>query len=173
MTASADGNTRLLLELEAHREALRDFIGAAEALRAEEWNSPRHGEKWSPAQVADHLRLVYVTIGKELAGESGFRIRTPWWLRWFFRLRYLPAILRHGRFPAGVPAMREIRPAAGPFDRADLLGALLREGERFMSSVGSARHGRITHPLLGRLGLVDGLVFTTQHLRHHHKQISA
>ena len=162
-------------EIETHREALGAFIGAAEALPADAWNARRHGDKWSPAQIAEHLRLSYETVRAEVEGRGGFRVRTKWWQQRLFRFRYLPQILRYGRFPQGVGATREIRPGDGPFDRRELLDALRSEGEHFLASATSDRivNASVTHPYLGKLGLVEGMRFMTQHLRHHHAQIVA
>ena len=161
------------LEMEAQREALAAFLATAASLSPETWNTPREGDKWSPAQIAEHLRLAYATLRSELAGQGGFRIRTKPWQRWLLRFTHLRRILRTGRFPGGVPATREIRPAAGPYDRDELLSALREEGARFAQAVASApADSTITHPFLGRLALRDGVRFTAQHIRHHHAQIA-
>jgi hypothetical protein len=163
----------LNLEMEAQRAALDAFIATAASLAPESWNAPRGSDKWSPAQVSEHLRLAYATIRSELAGQAGFRIRTKPWQRWLLRFTHLPRILRTGRFPAGVPAPREIRPAAGPYDRDQLLSALREEGELFAQAVAAApAASAITHPFLGRLALRDGVRFSAQHIRHHHAQIA-
>ena len=164
---------KLAAEVEAHREALKAFVATADTVSDDAWNARRPGDKWSPAQIAEHLRLTYVTVQAELAGRGGFRVRTKWWQQRFFRVLYLPRILRRGSFPKGVPATREIRPGDGPFDRRELLDALQSEGERFLASATSERivNARVTHPYLGKLGLVEGMRFMTQHLRHHHAQL--
>lgn len=173
-TASAPGAGDLRDEIEAHRRALRDFIATAEAIAPAAWNAPAAGGKWSPAQVAEHLRLSYATSRAELAGRPGFRVRTTWWQRRIGRLLHLPRILAAGRFPAGVPAVREIRPGEGPFDRRELLAAFRDEGERFLADAAAAagdRRATITHPFLGSLTLRQGVRFLAQHVRHHHAQI--
>jgi hypothetical protein len=160
-------------EIRAHREALRAFIDDSNAVPLEAWNEARAIDKWSPAQVAEHLRLTYTTLLDELEGRGGFRIRTRWWQRWLIRVRYLRSILQEGRFPAGVPATREIRPAAGPYDRQGLHSALIRDGESFIRAVENAPSDSVlTHPFVGQVALLDGMRFATQHIRHHHKQIA-
>lgn len=164
----------LAAEVEAHREALGAFIATADGLPGEAWNARRPGDKWSPAQVAEHLRLSYEIVHAEFEGRGGFRVRTKWWQQRLFKILYLPKILRRGSFPKGVPATREIRPGDGPFERRELLDALRVAGERFLATATSERivNSRLTHPYLGRLGLVEGMRFMTQHLRHHHAQIA-
>lgn len=159
-------------EVEAHRRVLEGFLAVAERIDAEAWNVPAAEGKWSPAQVVDHLRVTYVVVRQELAGGQGARVRTPWWRRLVLRRLFLPRILESGRFPKGVPAVREIRPGPGPFDRRDLLAALRREGEGFLADAeAAATRAGITHPFLGRLGVGEGVRFTAQHLRHHQAQL--
>lgn len=173
-TARGAVSARLERELADHREALLAFVATAQGLSLEAWNAARAGDKWSPAQIAEHLRLTYVAVRAELAGQGGLRVRTKWWQQRLFRLLFLPRILKQGRFPKGVPAMREIRPAGGPFDRAQVLAALQSEGEGFIAAVRtSTGKERVTHPYLGPLGVDDGVRFLTQHLRHHHAQMGA
>ena len=168
-------STRLERELADHREALLAFIATAEGMSGEAWNAARPGDKWSPAQIAEHLRITYTQVFAELAGQGGMRVRTKWWQRRFFRFVYLGRILNQGRFPEGVRAVRELRPGDGPFDRAQTLAALRSEGDAFVASVRTSRTGnaRVTHPFLGPLGLDDGVRFLTQHIRHHHAQVGA
>lgn len=94
---SGDGNERrhsrraadLQLESEMHREALGDFVATAEAVAPADWNAPVQEKKWSPAEITEHLRLSYVAVRAELAGQAGMRIRTRWWQQRLFRLLYL------------------------------------------------------------------------------------
>jgi hypothetical protein len=162
-------------EVDAHRRVLEGFLAVAEGVDAEAWNVPAAEGKWSPAQVVDHLRVTYTVVRQELAGGEGARVRTPWWRRLVLRRLFLPRILESGRFPEGVPAVREIRPGPGPFDRLELLAALRREGERFLADAEAAAAtagAGITHPFLGRLGVGEGVRFTAQHVRHHQAQVA-
>jgi len=161
----------LQTELEAHRQAVVHFVAAAECVDAAEWNAQRRAGAWSPAQIAEHLRLAYVTVCAGLHGRPGFRVRTNWWQRRLLRLFYLRAILDEGRFPRGVPATSETRPGSGPFDRSLLLADLRREAEEFMTVVASSRSVSITNPLLGELALLDGIRLLTQHVHHHRSQL--
>src|SRR5262245_47810066 len=172
MAATPEGTERLQAGLAAHERALRDFIASAQKIQSSAWNLPMHAGKWSPAQVAEHLRLSYTTVRAELSGHGGFRVRTTWWRQRLLRVLYLSRILKSGRFPKGVPATREVRPAGGPFDRQQLLLALRQEGEQFVQEVRLASdRATISHPFLGKLALADGLRFLTQHIGHHQGQI--
>lgn len=161
-------------ELSSHREALEAFISTIESLDHAVLNSRPATGKWSPAQVTEHLRLTYVILLAELEGEGGFRVRTKWWQQRLLRLRYLRQILHRGQFPKGVPATREIRPEDGPFERAEVVAKLRAEAERFLRvvPVAAQRAGVcVTHPFLGKVGVLPGLRFTTQHICHHHRQV--
>lgn len=167
---SADA--RLNSEVQAHREALNAFVLDAEKVPPDLWNAPRPGDKWSPAQITEHLRLSYVAASGELAGKGGLRMRTRRWQQWFLRPLYLTPILRKGRFPKTVPTIREIKPESSPFDREELLAAFREEGESFLRAVVEAPStSRISHPFLGYLNRPDAVRFLAQHIRHHHAQI--
>lgn len=157
----------------AHRDAVAAFAATATQLTPDAWNAAPAPDKWSPAQVAEHLRLTYTIVRAELEGRGGFRIRTSWWQQRLFQWFYLPRILARARFPRGVPAVREIRPGPGPYDRTRMLEDLASESEVFLTQVrgiiGSNR--LVSHPFLGRLDPMSGLQLVTQHMRHHHAQL--
>lgn len=162
------------MTLPPHLEVLDGFIRAAEQVPADAWNRAPADDSWSPAQVAEHLRLTYVVTRPELRGGQGFRVRTSRWKQWLFQFLFLRRITEQGRFPAHVPAVREIRPAPGPYDRAALLAALRDEGEQFDREFTAVRDAdvRLSHPFLGHLKPADALALTTQHIRHHQKQLA-
>jgi hypothetical protein len=140
-----------------------------------QWSTPREPGKWSPAQIAEHLRLTYVVTRSELRGGQGMRQRAPWYLAPLLRLRHVGGILRNGRFPDGAPAVREIRPGDEARPREPLLAELAAEGEGFLADGAEAvRRGEVTgvtHPFFGKLDLDRGLRLATAHLRHHEAQV--
>ena len=158
-----------------HREALASFLAAAEALSEASWNAPRAPGKWSPAQIAEHLRLTCETIQAELERRGGFRVRTGWVRRSLLRAVVMPRILRSRRFPQGAPAVREIRPdAAARPDRRETLDALRRRADSLVAALEAADPERVpsvTHPFFGRLDPLKGLDLSTIHVQHHHAQI--
>jgi hypothetical protein len=158
-----------------HRRALADVLAAFRTLTAEQWRSPREPGKWSPAQIAEHLRLTYEVTTSELAGGQGMRLRAPWFVRPLLRLRFQGKILRNGQFPEGAPAVREIRPPDAARPREEALADLESAAERFMTAGAEAdRNGRVrkvTHPFFGRFDLDTGLRLGTAHVRHHEAQV--
>lgn len=162
-------------EVGVHRRALDDFLASASAVPAAEWNSPRAPDKWSPAQVAEHVRVTYGTVLSEIGGGQGMRLRTSWLKRTLLRRLVMPWMLRTRRFPRGAPAVREIRPGVGPFDQAEVLAGLRAEGDRFLTTVAALDLGRfagITHPFFGRMEPVAGLRLLTLHTQHHQAQLA-
>lgn len=158
-----------------HQHAVEEFIDAARAVPDRDWERPLDNEKWSPAQVAEHLRLTYVTVASEMAGGSGLRIRSPWLLRVLLRWRILPRILATGTIPGGAKAPREIRPGEGPFDREQVLAALATSAK--VAEEALVRHwsdgaGHMTHHIFGKLNPSTAMRFATVHTRHHARQIA-
>lgn len=140
------------------------------------WDAAPAAGAWSPAQIAEHLRLTYVVVGEQLAGGVGLRVRTPWWIRPLIRWRFLAGILQQGRIPAGARAPREIRPGDGPFPRASLLASLAQEARHTQEALASRwnDHGCVmTHHVFGDLTPPQAMRFAAVHLRHHAKQLGA
>ena len=157
-----------------HAAAVADFLDAARAIPDDAWERPLSSGRWSPAQVAEHVRLAYVIIQNELAGGTGLRIRTPWWLRTLLRWKLLPQILATGKLPAGAKASSEIRPGNGPFPRTALLDALqvaANVAEESIVRRWDERGAGITHHVFGHVALPRAMRFLTVHTAHHTRQL--
>jgi hypothetical protein len=154
-----------------HRASVLEFLAAARAVDEECWARPSAPGKWSPGQVAEHLRVTYEVLLRELRGGSGMRIRLPWWRRAVLRATVLPRIVARGRFPAGAPAVREIRPGDGPFDRAATLSGL----ETLAAALGEQLEARpgasLSHAFFGKMTAPVGLRVLAAHNRHHAAQL--
>jgi len=158
----------------AHAAAITAFLVAARKLPETAWERPMSAGKWTPAQVAEHLRLTYVVLQNELAGGTGLRIRTPWLIRQLLRLRILPRILATGRLPAGARASSEIRPGNGPFPRDQVLDALqvaANVAEESVARRWDERGAGITHHVFGHVDLPRAMRFLTVHTDHHTRQL--
>jgi hypothetical protein len=167
--------TRLVLEEVAaeHRAAIEAFARTAESLDIAAWNRPRDEGKWTPAQIVQHLILSYEAGLRELEGGAGLTVVVPWWKRVALRWTILPRILA-GRFPAGAPAPREIRPKTSPESPEAAVGHLRACAERFAAGICEAdRAACLTHPYFGRLKGPQILRFLAVHARHHHGQLPA
>jgi hypothetical protein len=158
-----------------HRHAVAAFVAAARAVPARAWNQPTAPGKWSPAQIAEHVRLAYAAFDAELAGGQGLRLRSSWWIRPFLRLVYLRSIVRTGRMPRPVVAPREARPGAGPFDQqATLAGfeANVAAVEQKLTMRHGTRAPVLTHPYFGGLDVTHAWRFLTVHTDHHRRQFA-
>lgn len=132
--------------------------------------------KWTPAQVAEHLRLTYAALLNETTtGRPALRLRVPWWLRPILRWRFLPIVLERRVMPKGARAPREIAPGAGPFDRDATLAAIARDAAAWEEAFGAALArggGQLTHHVFGRLAATEAARFVIVHTAHHARQIA-
>jgi uncharacterized damage-inducible protein DinB len=160
---------------EDHQATVAEFVAAAGALTPEQWRHPVALDKWSPSQLAEHVRLTYEVFATELAGGQGLRVRTSWWMRTYLRLRYLRHLLRTGLVPRDrVPAPRAVRPGPGPFEQGAVLEGIRNAARRFEAQLHSRWHsggGVITHHLFGKLSPSQALRFAAVHTRHHRAQL--
>jgi DinB superfamily len=158
-----------------HRQSIEAFVLAVHAVPEERWEQPLAEGQWTPAQVAEHLRLSYLIAGRELEGGEGLRVRLPWWMRLFVRLRYLGSILSKGRIPGKQRAPREIAPGPGPFERRATLAELGQRVRDLEAALGQ-RHRRgergLSHHFFGKLSPSDALRFLTVHNQHHLRQLT-
>jgi hypothetical protein len=155
-----------------HREAVAGCAATIRAVSPELWSRSPTADKWSPAEIAEHLAIAYEPALAELDGGSGMRILLPWWQRQALRWLVLPGILRGG-FPRRAPAPRELRPrgeAAGPDEAARRLSD---RAEAFLNRLARAEASgpaTITHAYFGRLSGLQAVKVLTSHANHHRKQ---
>ncbi len=158
-----------------HQRAVNDFLAAARAVPLERWEFAPDAPHWTPAQIAEHVRLTYEVVGAQFAGGPGLRVRTSWWVRTLLRWRFLNRILESGVFPSGARAPREIQPGSGPFDRETLLAGLERAArvtEERLISRWTDPTCVMTHHVFGELHPPQGARLVTVHTRHHATQLA-
>ena len=63
--------TELETAIADNRAAVEEFVAAARGLDAATWAAPRGESKWSPAQIAEHLAIVYEYNRKVVKGDGG------------------------------------------------------------------------------------------------------
>jgi hypothetical protein len=156
------------------RETVERFLASLAAVDEARWGAPSKPDKWSPAEVAEHLVLTYEAVIRELSGGVGMRLRLNWWKRLYIRARYLRPLLRHGSFPDRAPAVREVRPAGPARAKPELLAAFRERARAFDEGIAAAhRKGgfRMTHPFFGRLDTSDSVRLVDVHIEHHRKQL--
>ena len=152
---------------------LGDCAATIRAVPLAEWNSAREPGKWTTAEIAEHLRLVYRPAVEELSGGRGFTVRLPPWKQKIARWIALKRILR-GRFPRRAPAPRETRPTSHAATPEDAAVELTNAGAEFLGRLDEAvrtREVRVMHPYFGWLSARQTVVLLTSHARHHRAQL--
>lgn len=160
--------------IERHRTAIADYLQAASAIEEPVWRLPVGLNKWSPAQITDHLIRTYRILAEQVRGGRGIRIRYGFLLRQTLRLLLLPRIFRTRRLPGGARAPREILPGDSVIPRemaVRQLDELSREFEREILSRRNDRHLRLTHHVFGDIEPLKGVDFIAIHTEHHGRQL--
>lgn len=171
----APAMTELETQIADNRAAVEAFVATARGLDAAKWTAPRAAGAWSPAQIAEHLAIIYeynrrVVTGTAGKGAPGF-LRPL--LRWFVVDRTLTAgrFTRKGRAPAIFqPKATQAPPAAEVLAR--LMAAVTGLEADIRSGHPAGRH-TVAHPFFGTLQTTDWMRLQAIHARHHHDQITS
>jgi GNAT superfamily N-acetyltransferase len=157
--------------LRAHRLTVGGFLDHARALDLPQWNTPRAPGKWTPAQEAAHLALVYAAFTAPLRGGPPRALCVPAARAEELRRTVLPGILAGQAFPTGARAPEGTTPPEEPGDPRVLLPRLRAAAEEFEQAFRAAGAtspaARVVHPYFGPLPLLDLLGLLTAHTRHH------
>jgi len=157
-----------------HLDAVRDFVDVAAKYNPDGWLRSMDAGKWSPAEITEHLKLVYEGFLRELREGNGIKIQSSWLMRSFLRLAILPRIFKSGRLPKGAKSPSEVRPITVIEDRQQALTQFSLLAEEFQSELAKrmeSREPRLTHHLFGQMNGLEGLRFVTIHIVHHQKQL--
>lgn len=154
--------------------AVDEFVAAARALDAAKWAAPRGENRWSPAQIAEHLAIVYEYNRKVVKGEAGKgapRFLQPL-ARWFI----VDRTLKSGRFTRKGRAPGIFQPVAKTVgSQTDLLARLTAAVNGMESDIRSGHPGgrhTIAHPFFGPLPTTDWINLQAIHARHHRSQLT-
>ena len=157
-----------------HRAAIDSFAADFERVAPSEWERPLRPDKWSPAEIAQHLVVAYAPAMSELAGGRGYQRRLSPFMTRLARWIVLGGILSGKRFPAGGKSPPEARPV-GPFPPPAESAARLRSAaesfERTICEAHRAGRGRITNAYFGPLTAPQALKLVAMHAEHHRKQL--
>jgi len=165
--------TELETAIAENRAAVEEFVARARAVDTAKWTAARGEGQWSPAQVAEHLAIVYeynrkVVTGAAAKSAPGF-LRPL--LRWFIVVRTLKA----GRFTRKGRAPAIFQPSATPAAAPDVLARLTAAVKGFENDIRSGHpEGRhtVAHPFFGTLKTIDYLRLQAIHARHHRSQLT-
>jgi hypothetical protein len=166
--------TELETAMADNRAAVEEFVATARELNAATWAAPRGDKRWSPAQIAEHLAIVYEYNRKVVKGDAGRsapRFLQPL-ARWFIVDRTLKAgrFTRKGRAPRIFqPVAKTAAPASELLAR--LTSAVLGMQADIRSGHPAGRH-TIDHPFFGRVDMIDWMKLQAIHARHHRSQLT-
>ena len=169
--------TELETQIAHNRTAVEQFIATARGLDAMKWAAPRAAGAWSPAQIAEHLAIIYEynrAVVKGTAGKGAPAIFRPL-LRWFVVDRTLKAgrFRQKGRAPAIFrPTTTATSAPAAPDVLARLMTAVTGLEADIRSGHPAGRH-TVAHPFFGTLQTTDWMRLQAIHARHHHDQIKS
>jgi DinB superfamily len=164
----------LEVALARHRDAVAAFLASAAATEPDAWTRPASEGKWSPAQIAEHLRLAVEAVKRELDRGPGMKLRLSAWKRFLLRRTVLPKLLKTGHFPRGVRAPREIQPTLPPDSREEALRRLEAAASELETRCRAHPHAatlRLLHPYFGALPASDLIRILAWHTLHHRSQL--
>lgn len=159
-----------------HLQACRDILEEATRGGGAECSVRKDPNKWSVAEVVEHLQRAYSGTAKgfERCLEKHAPSATP---RTMTQVMASFVLVTLGYFPAGRAAPKHVIPT-GELDLRAVLDAARRDLERLDAAAIKARaeFGRVKlvdHPRLGALSVDEWLRFHLVHTRHHEKHIRA
>lgn len=160
-----------------HLQACREIIEDATRGGGAECSTRRDPDKWSVAEVVEHLQRAYLGTAKgfERCLEKDQPIATSKTLKQTLQGF---AVVNLGYFPEGRRAPKHIIPT-GQLDLVAVLDATRRDLERLDAAAVKtrARFGGskkvVDHPILGAFSVDQWLKFHLIHTRHHEKHIRA
>lgn len=163
--------------LEIHSSAVSIFADAAKAVPQDSWSSAHEVEKWTPAEVVEHLCLAYEVLLRELGGGTGMAIRVPFWQRWILRSFLVPGLLRGKPFPKGARAPRETRPLRVVEGQLEAVNRFRQLGRLFDEAVRRTYRenpkARLTHAYFGASNLPNAVLLCARHIKHHVRHLPA
>jgi hypothetical protein len=165
--------TELETAIADNRAAVEEFMSRARGLDAAKWAAPRGEGQWSPAQVAEHLAIVYEYNRKVVTGTAGRG--APAFLRPLARWFIVPRTLKAGRFTRKGRAPGIFQPSAAPAAAPVVLERLAKAVSGFESDIRSGHpEGRhlVRHPFFGAVPTIDYLHLQAIHARHHRSQLT-
>ena len=160
-----------------HLQRCREIIEDATRGGGAECSSRRDPNKWSVAEVVEHLQRAFLGNAKgfERCLEKGQPIATPRTLKQTVQGFVVVTV---GYFPEGRQAPKHVMPT-GELDLDAVLAAVGRDLDRLDAAARKTREQFggsmkvLDHPILGAFSVDQWLKFHLIHTRHHEKQIRA
>jgi len=158
-----------------NRAAVAEFIATARSLDTVQWTTPREEGAWTPAQIVQHVAIVYEYSRDIVLGTPPGR-SLPRFLRPLLRRMVVDPTLKAGRFTRKARAPAMFTPSAAAPAAAEAFGRLDAALAGFETAIRSGHpEGRhyVTHPFFGRIPTKDYVRFQAIHTRHHRRQLTS
>jgi len=165
--------TQIETALADNRAALGEFVATARSLEGAGWTAPRAEGAWTPAQIAQHVALVY-EYSRDIALGTPPKGSLPRFLRPFLRRLVVDSTLRAGKFTRKGRAPAMFKPSATPPSVTEAVQRLETAVSSFEAAIRSGHpEGRhfVTHPYFGDIATTDYIRFQAIHTRHHRAQL--
>jgi hypothetical protein len=146
--------------IQRHRTAIAGYLQTASRIDEQVWRLPVKAEKWTPAQITEHLILTYQITLKQIRGGQGIKPHYNFLLRPILRLVVLPGIFRERQLPGGAKAPQEIMPEDSKMPRETALKQLKDLSVEFETEILSRRSDeklRLTHHVFGQIKPLKGV----------------
>lgn len=160
--------------MERHRAAVALYFQFAETIPENTWLTPIEDEKWTPAQITEHLILTYQVFLKQMGGKRNIKPVHSSFVQWLLRLFILPQIYRRRKLPRGAQAPEEILPIEADKTREAALEQLKKAVVEFENEASERRNEeylRLTHHVFGKIKLIEGIDLAAIHTEHHARQL--
>jgi hypothetical protein len=160
--------------IERHRAVMADYLQTAARLEEQVWRLPVGAEKWTPAQITDHLIRTYKITLEQIRGRQGIKMQYGFLLRQILRVALLPKIFRTRQLPRGAKAPKEILPEDSGMPRETVLEQLKELSGEFENEILSGRNNkklRLTHHVFGEIKPLKAIDFVAIHTEHHTRQL--
>jgi len=163
--------SRVITISEKLTRAQAKFLGAADAIAADQWlEQPKPG-CWSAAELVAHLS----DVERGVAGYADSIIRkTPLPVTWYKRLHLPLALVRLRAIKRQVPPI--VTPSTSLTGKETMLAELRSVRERTLAFLEETLHRDLSrygwnHPFLGRLSFYAWFAFLAAHQVRHSKQM--
>ena len=160
--------------IEKHRTVIADYVRTASHIDEQVWRLPVKAEKWTPAQITDHLIRTYKIMLEQIRGGQGIKMQYGFLLRQILRVALLPKIFRTRELPRGAKAPQEILPEDSGTPRETALEQLKELSGEFENEILSGRNNkrlRLTHHVFGEIKPLKAIDFVAIHTEHHARQL--
>ena len=147
------------------------FLGAADAIAAEQWLVQPQPGRWSAGELVAHL----CNVERGVLGYAGRTIRkTPLPVPWYKRLHLPLTLVRLRIIKRKVPAI--VTPSTSLAGKETMLAELRGVRERTLGFLKETLHRDLSrygwkHPFLGRLSFYAWFAFIADHQVRHSRQM--